>query len=246
VKFSFEKHFELPSLSPRFRTVVKNMLPPIRQAVVTAYLGEAKTGGLDGYLASQREIIDSLEKDLRAARNQLIDLQVKLTAGADYIVRENRMLHALNAQLREEQRVSESELQRIKVMNEAETTALAAIVDEQQTQINALLASYNQLSELCSQTDFERDHKDLLGLLETISKTYPETNKLVGNVVMNGNTVPKYPLVEPVVVGSGSGSPASGAAQNPLISQPVPHQISTQSRPANHTSGEPRTNPFSR
>lgn len=246
VKFSFEKHFELPFLSPRFRTVVKDMLPPIRQAVVTAYLGEAKTVGLDGYLASQREIIDSLEKDLRAAKNQLIDLQVKLTAGADYIVRENRMLHALNAQLREEQRVSESELQRIKVMNEAETTALAAIVDEQQTQVNALLASYNQLSELCSQTDFERDHKDLLGLLETISKTYPETNKLVGNLVMNGNSVPKYPLVAPTVVGAGSGSPASGAAQNPLIPQPVPHQISTQSRPANHTSDAPRTNPFSR
>lgn len=246
VKFSYEKYFALPSLSPRFRTVVKDMLPAIRQAVLMAYLGEGKTSGIDAYMASQLEIIDSLEKELRAAKNELIDMQVKLTAGADYIVRENRMLHALNAQLREEQRVSESELQRIKVMKEAETTALTAIVDEQQTQINALLASYNQLSELCSQPDFERDHKDLLGLLETIAKQYPETKELIGNAVMNGKFAPKSPLVAPVVVASDSRSPASGPAQNPLLPQPFPHQIFTQSRTANHTSGVPRTNPFSR
>ena len=170
----------LPIICSEVQAELGKVWPEIRKTILRQCLG------CQPMLDDSAKMIDILSVEntgLRAEvvrlRNQLIDWKASFN-GPEHVLEENENLRRLVSVLREETVVNETEIARIELMRDAENTAMREIINEQESQIHALAASYNQLCEISASISVERDMKDLLELLQRVHDQYPLTRELLG------------------------------------------------------------------
>ena len=153
VPYRFPMIDTLPTIGDGLAESVKALAPLFRQAVLDIYLGvDSRTSNIGhdvgDLIAAQHADIASLQAELAAERREFIDYRVAVSSGTDAILQESRRLSSLLAQLRRELQVSQVEIARLELMKAAEAVAMKQTIEELQQQVNALVANYNQLSEL--------------------------------------------------------------------------------------------------
>jgi hypothetical protein len=123
-----------------------------------------------------------LREDLDLARTEIIQFHRLATYGASRLVEDQIHHKTIIGLLRQEIEISSSELHRVELARHAEVTALKKLIDEQESQINALVSSYNQLNELAGGGETAGDSMELLREIRT---RFPETASLLDPVGIN-------------------------------------------------------------
>jgi hypothetical protein len=194
-----KRQYCLPMISSEVKAEILKVWPEIKKTILKQCLGYQC---LSDDSARMIEVLSSENKELRNEvsylRNQLIDWKASF-AGPEQVLEENEKLRRLLNVMREEIFANETEIARIELMRDAENSAMREIINEQETQIQALVASYNQLIEISASSTVERDMKDLLELLKKVQDKYPQTKELLGRRLGIGppSVSPSGPITSP-------------------------------------------------
>jgi hypothetical protein len=183
---------QLPSLPCGFDEFVSLHKNAILNSILERYLkvsGRPLPDERDALLRHQQERLCALESDLQAARSDLVDIEVCLNStDKDFVVRENMLLRNVARLLKKEAQTLSSEAERLRKIRSCESNTYRDIIEDLQSQVNALLLNNKQLSELHVHADGSppkisletNPNEELLELLRVIYERFPETRSLIG------------------------------------------------------------------
>lgn len=196
----------LPMIPIGLDRFVRSVKPTVQRSLLEIYLNakpmDPETESKSMMEHQQNRIIE-LESQLETMNSQLVDSLISRdSADREWLLKENFMMRSVIIQQEREIKADESEIERLKKINEAETEALKRVIEDLNQQVHALLVNNKQLTELVNtdsskesaQSTFEKDHSDILELLQELSKRFPETRALIGPLGI-GNTTSTQALV---------------------------------------------------
>ena len=196
----------LPMMPIGLDRFVRSVKPAIQRSLLDMYLNMKPVepqSELKSLMDHQQKRISELESELDSAMSQLVDaVTSRNSADRESLLNENFMMRSVISQLQREIKADESEIERLKLVNEAETGTLKRIIEDLNQQVHALLVNNKQLTELVNSdssresasSSFAKDHADILELLRELSTRFPETRALIGPLGIE-QTVPSAALV---------------------------------------------------
>jgi hypothetical protein len=170
----------------------RSVKPAIQRSLLEIYLNAKPLDPetqLKSLMEHQQKRIIELDSQLETMNSQLVDALIsRASADREWLLKENFMMRSVIIQQEREIKADESEIERLKKINETETGALKRVIEDLNQQVHALLVNNKQLTELVNtdstresaQSTFEKDHADILELLKELSKRFPETRALIG------------------------------------------------------------------